>query len=1127
MATSETIRIFKGANELQYSKCKIVSTNDFFVNKVDIDFLESTLVSAGDTLDFKKTDGVTTIFSARVIEKRKNLTASVKAYSSGYELTNIRTLQIYDNKSPEFIVQDLVDNLTSNLTYASTDASGITITKYVAKGYLIDIINEMLDILDWQLRIDESGNVYFEPKGEINNGVVYNQGTEINITSWGEDASEQVNKVTVVGQQVTLLTQETFAAAPAQASFTLGNKPSTTVTITQNGVEITGGTEANADYRIEPDDLKIIFNIVLGGADAMVVDYGYDINIKVEDQDDPSIATYGEIEREIRVEGLDNFSDARQYARNVLLNYKDPKVKAKGFIRGIIFDIQAGETIRVIDSIRGEDEELVITKLTWNAEKTTTEMELGSRDFMNLDWQKEVQDRIKKIERRLDNDEDLAVARTLDDSLSVTFENTFVTEFNYGGNAFTFDHPTLGLLRDDLTHEVDASLREHDGTWVGTNVATGAQFGFSDYTEDIIGRWRFNDNLVDTVVVDAFSTADGTSSVNTSTISATGKFSKSLLFPGDATTYIDMLNTIMDTLDDFGLDIWYKTSDLGGTRTILSCARAAEFDEFRILFTSTTNLRITVRGTDYDYTVADTSDAAWHHIALSRSGTTLTTWLDGVSLGNKTVSTTALSVDAGGFIIGQDQDAVGGGFDAAEAWDGNLENLRIFDDALTQTKVDFLYANTDADNVQGYNGTFNGTDHTIDLSAHSADEDFDIGEGSIAFWIRPDSGMAGTFSVIMTYRQVAVEDYIRIIYLKSTGSGFTGANTIYISAEVGNSVVLAVQAPDSSVPVDEWSHVVINQTGSAISMYINGVLVSVSGTNAGTWFEDVYPATIDFKIGHPGSWTYWFDGSLDEFLIFRDPLNATEIARVFNRTADYKQSLPINGWWKLDGDYTDSTHNGFDGTTGQAPSSDTTNKKFGSGSYYFDGTGEHIVTSTSDELQAVGDFTVSCWFKRDGTYANDDLLFANVNAAGGGAKGFMCWLGAVEDIVIFKINDGVDQFNISSTTVIQDDDWHHVVIIIDRTANSVCKLYLDGVDETTVVSGDITDVDDATNSNKLSFGTGPNGTYLPFKGNLDEIKFWDVALSENQIFPAVHALLYLPMDDPILDGQSTARKEIL
>ncbi len=77
-----------------------------------------------------------------------------------------------------------------------------------------------------------------------------------------------------------------------------------------------------------------------------------------------------------------------------------------------------------------------------------------------------------------------------------------------------------------------------------------------------------------------------------------------------------------------------------------------------------------------------------HHIAVSRVRNEARLYLDGFMVGNPTiVPDVALECDEGGFIVGQDQDFVGGGFDANQCLAGEVDNLRIFSRALTSEEV--------------------------------------------------------------------------------------------------------------------------------------------------------------------------------------------------------------------------------------------------------------------------------------------------------------------------------------------------------------------------------------------------------------------------------------------------------
>ena len=92
---------------------------------------------------------------------------------------------------------------------------------------------------------------------------------------------------------------------------------------------------------------------------------------------------------------------------------------------------------------------------------------------------------------------------------------------------------------------------------------------------------------------------------------------------------------------------------------------------------------------DSDTTIEDNN---WHHVSVTRDNTTARLYIDGVQAGNPIiVPAAALVADSNGFIVGQEQDFVGGGFDANQSWAGEMDNVRIYNRALTDEEILDIY----------------------------------------------------------------------------------------------------------------------------------------------------------------------------------------------------------------------------------------------------------------------------------------------------------------------------------------------------------------------------------------------------------------------------------------------------
>ena len=73
----------------------------------------------------------------------------------------------------------------------------------------------------------------------------------------------------------------------------------------------------------------------------------------------------------------------------------------------------------------------------------------------------------------------------------------------------------------------------------------------------------------------------------------------------------------------------------------------------------------------------------------------------------------------------------------------------------------------------------------------------------------------------------------------------------------------------------------------------------------------------------------------------------------------------------------------------------------------------------------------------------------------------------------------------SSVPIADTTSWHFVVAAIDRSANSNCKLYIDGNDVSQTPTGDITKVGTVINTLNMRIGEQANNG-LPFRGFIDE-----------------------------------------
>jgi len=171
---------------------------------------------------------------------------------------------------------------------------------------------------------------------------------------------------------------------------------------------------------------------------------------------------------------------------------------------------------------------------------------------------------------------------------------------------------------------------------------------------------------------------------------------------------VEMDDGIMNGLDDFTVAFWALGWNDGGA---LSCANASQANEL-LLYIDDEGFKVFCKGSSAVITVptayASFLALPYYHVALTRESGTLSLYINGSPAGVATVSG-ALAVDDGGFWLGCDQDSVGGGFEAGQYCNGMLDELRVYETALSADQIAEL-------GILGPNFTTFTLEYSTDLS---------------------------------------------------------------------------------------------------------------------------------------------------------------------------------------------------------------------------------------------------------------------------------------------------------------------------------------------------------------------------------------------------------------------------
>ncbi len=386
-----------------------------------------------------------------------------------------------------------------------------------------------------------------------------------------------------------------------------------------------------------------------------------------------------------------------------------------------------------------------------------------------------------------------------------------------------------------------------------------------------------------------------------------GNFGNALHFHGNQTTdYVAMAD--ISSMPTTALTVEFQLQSAANSGTVFSYAVPGNDDEF-ILYVEGGNLIANVNGAGANsgLNVADGAAHFWSVTWQSVDGT-LQVYKDG-ALSYTAILSAGNDIDAGGTIVlGQEQDTLGGGFQAPEALDGVLDEVRVWDSVRSAGEID-----------AGRAATLTGTEPGLVLHQNFDDinrpvDDDDSGNGltanlfggvgvtqSIQSAVAPGRGLSldGVNDYIdvqedasLTLGSFTLEAWINT----SGGSGFDRIITKPSGGDQNYSLTLVdgkahvrfdggggVQAESAFTVNDgQWHHLagVYDQSADLLSIYVDGSLAAATDT---TGHSPISSGSEGLQIGR-FSQTYgqYFDGQIDDVRIWNQARSADDIVNNMN-----------------------------------------------------------------------------------------------------------------------------------------------------------------------------------------------------------------------------------------------------
>lgn len=251
------------------------------------------------------------------------------------------------------------------------------------------------------------------------------------------------------------------------------------------------------------------------------------------------------------------------------------------------------------------------------------------------------------------------------------------------------DELTVSASPDDDISVV--SISDGDSSIVATDSSlAGSGSSTQSATDGLVSHYAFNDDSTPDTAVDYAGTNEG-EIVNSSYVTGVSD-STALRFDGTGDDMVDVgtFNGMSDS--ELTVAMWVKCDD-GETESALSYAVDSQDNEIVVYNLSAYKFHL---GGPAVQTDVNFCTGEYTHLATTwrSSDGAVTVYKDGQPVATGSVSSGHSLTDSGYLVLGAEQDSVGGGFKDGQAYNGDLDDVRVYNRVLSDSEVEQVYNET-------------------------------------------------------------------------------------------------------------------------------------------------------------------------------------------------------------------------------------------------------------------------------------------------------------------------------------------------------------------------------------------------------------------------------------------------